>query len=415
MKVQRWGDRAAVAAAKNRGSKWAACVLAAVLLTMLPLDQTLAADGDVKAALTLDEIVVTASRVEEKAKEVTANITVIDEEEIKASSAHTLGEILAEKAVGHIQNYPGALTAVGIRGFRTETHGNDLMGHVLILINGRRAATGNAAKLMIRNNVERIEIIRGPASVQYGSAAMGGVVNIITKRGVDNSAFLEGGLGSWEYDAEAMGLSANTKGVDFYGTYEHRSMDDYDTASGDQYENTGFSRQENVYVNLGYEFLPGHRIGVIYNDYDGEGIGDPGYLAKNDLDDYKDADNESLDFMYEGRTPGGTFSWMARYFDGEDEDTWFDRMSSDPDGWDDGIPTLTKTEQEGAQAQVAFDTDHVGLVAGFNWDNYEIDATYDPKRASTTTPQATSSASSDSLMKGSSSPAASGSTGTTWK
>lgn len=381
MKVQRWGRLAAVAAAKNRGSKWAACVLAAVLLTMLPLDQTLAADGDVKVALTLDEIVVTASRVEEKAKEVTANVTVIDEEEIKASSAHTLGEILAEKAVGHIQNYPGALTAVGIRGFRTETHGNDLMGHVLILINGRRAATGNAAKLMIRNNVERIEIIRGPASVQYGSAAMGGVVNIITKRGVDNSAFLEGGLGSWEYDAEAMGLSANTKGVDFYGTYEHRSMDDYDTASGDQYENTGFSRQENVYVNLGYEFLPGHRIGVIYNDYDGEGIGDPGYLAKNDLDDYKDADNESLDFMYEGRTPGGTFSWMARYFDGEDEDTWFDRMSSDPDGWDDGIPTLTKTEQEGAQAQLAFDTDHVGLVAGFNWDNYEIDATYDPKKS----------------------------------
>lgn len=250
MKVQRWGDRAAVAAAKNRGSKWPACVLAAVLLTMLPPDQAFAAEGDVKAPLTLDEIVVTASRVEEKAKEVTANVTVIDEEEIKASSAHTLGEILAEKAVGHIQNYPGALTAVGIRGFRTETHGNDLMGHVLILINGRRAATGNAAKLMIRNNVERIEIIRGPASVQYGSAAMGGVVNIITKRGVDNSAFIEGGLGSWEYDAEAMGLSANTKGVDFYGTYEHRSIDDYDTARGDQYENTGFSRQENVYVNL---------------------------------------------------------------------------------------------------------------------------------------------------------------------
>lgn len=56
-------------------------------------------------------------------------------------------------------------------------------------------------------------------------------------------------------------------------------------------------------------------------------------------------------------------------------------MSSDPDGWDDGIPTLTKTEQQGAQVQVAFDTDHVGLVAGFNWDNYEIDATYDPKKS----------------------------------
>ncbi len=329
----------------------------------------------------LDEVVVTASRVEEKAKEVAANVTVIDEEEIEASGSRTLGEILAEKAVGHIQDYPGALTAIGIRGFRTETHGNDLMGHVLVLINGRRAATGNAAKIMIRNNVERIEIIRGPASVQYGSAAMGGVVNIITKRGADNSAFVEGGLGSWGYDEEGIGLSANAKGIDFYGVVEHRSMDDYDTARGDRYENTGFSRQENVYFSLGYEFLPGNRIGVIYNDYDGDGIGSPSPPAKNDLDDYKDSGNESIDFMYEGRTPDGTFSWMARYFDGEDENTWFDRMASDPTGWDNGIPTRARTDQKGAQAQVAFDTDHVGLVAGFNWDNYEIDATYNPKKS----------------------------------
>ncbi|MEF3167882.1 MAG: TonB-dependent receptor [Deltaproteobacteria bacterium] len=337
--------------------------------------------GPAGGVTTLDEVVVTASRIEEKAKEVAANVTVIDKKEIEASGSRTLGEILAEKAVGHIQEYPGALTAIGIRGFRTETHGNDLMGHVLILINGRRAATGNAAKIMIRNNVERIEIIRGPASVQYGSAAMGGVVNIITKRGADNSAFVEGGLGSWGYDEEGLGLSANAKGIDFYGAVEHRSMDDYDTASGDRYKNTGFSRQENVYVNLGYEFLPGNRIGVIYNDYNGDGIGTPDYLERNDLDDYKDAGNESIDLMYEGMTQGGTFSWMARYFDGEDENAWFDRMSSNPSGWDDGIPTRNETDQKGAQARVAFDTDHVGLVAGFDWDNYEIDATYNPKKS----------------------------------
>ncbi|MDY6909787.1 MAG: TonB-dependent receptor [Thermodesulfobacteriota bacterium] len=103
MKVQRWGRLAGVAAVKNRSSKWLACVLAAVLLNMLPPDWAVAAGGDVRAALTVDEIVVTASRVEEKAKEVAANVTVIDEEEIKASTARTLGEILAEKAVGHIR------------------------------------------------------------------------------------------------------------------------------------------------------------------------------------------------------------------------------------------------------------------------------------------------------------------------
>jgi len=99
----------------------------------------------------LEEVVVTAGRVEEKKKEITSNVTIIDEEEIKSSSARDLGDLLAEKGIGHIQKYPGALSAVGIRGFRTETHGNDLMGHVLILLNGRRAGTGNLAKIMTKN------------------------------------------------------------------------------------------------------------------------------------------------------------------------------------------------------------------------------------------------------------------------
>ncbi|MBW2120189.1 MAG: TonB-dependent receptor, partial [Deltaproteobacteria bacterium] len=119
---------------------------------------------DKKIVSTMDEVVVSAGRVEEKKKELTSNVLIIDEEEIKNSSARDVGDLLAEKGIGHIQKYPGALTSFGIRGFRTEAHGNDLKGHVLVLLNGHRAATGNVAKLMTRN-IERIEIIRGPASV----------------------------------------------------------------------------------------------------------------------------------------------------------------------------------------------------------------------------------------------------------
>ncbi|MBW2648890.1 MAG: TonB-dependent receptor, partial [Deltaproteobacteria bacterium] len=133
-------------------------------------------------SVTMEEVVVTAGRVKEKKKEITTNATIIDEEEIKNSSATDLGDLLAEKGIGHIHKYPGISTSVGIRGFRTDATGVDLAGKVLILLNGRRAGTGNAAKIMTKN-VERVEIIRGPASVQYGSAAMGGVVNVITKQG----------------------------------------------------------------------------------------------------------------------------------------------------------------------------------------------------------------------------------------
>ncbi|OQY11323.1 MAG: TonB-dependent receptor, partial [Desulfobacteraceae bacterium 4572_19] len=144
----------------------------------------------------IDEVVVTAGRVDEKKWNVPVNITVITTEDIAQSTGRNIGDLLAEDGTGHIHKYPGGLTSVGIRGFRTDSHGNDLLGHVLVLVNGRRAATGNVAKIPLEN-VERVEIIRGPAATQYGSAAMGGVINIITLQGKDKpSVFLDQAFGS---------------------------------------------------------------------------------------------------------------------------------------------------------------------------------------------------------------------------
>ncbi|MCI5121573.1 MAG: TonB-dependent receptor, partial [Candidatus Electrothrix sp. AUS4] len=89
----------------------------------------------------LDEVVVTAARTAEPKKEVSAHITVIDREEIEQSGARNVGDLLADKSIGHIHKYPGALTSIGLRGFRTDTHGNDLQGHVLVLLDGRRAGS----------------------------------------------------------------------------------------------------------------------------------------------------------------------------------------------------------------------------------------------------------------------------------
>lgn len=329
----------------------------------------------------LEEVVVTASRVKEKKREITSNLTVIDEEEIKRSSARDLGDLLAEKNIGHIQKYPGTLTPIGIRGFRTESHGYDVESYVLILLNGRRAGTGNAAKITTKN-IERIEIVRGPASVQYGSAAMGGVVNVITRQGKDKpTAFVEGYLGSFEHEEGSVGFSGQVKGFDFSGSYTTGSMDDYDTADGKRYHNTGYDEKEDCSLNLGFEFLPGNRIGVICNYFDGDQVGNPGYLSQNDLDDYKDTSNKSIDFIYDGGTTDGLFSWMARYFRGEDEDRWSDPTGSNPDGWDDGVPSEQKTDQEGAQAQVSLNLENILVTAGFDWVNYEVKTTWDPKKS----------------------------------
>jgi len=176
-------------------------------------------------SVTLEEVVVTAGRVKEKKKEITTNVTILDEEEIENSSAVDLGDLLAEKGIGHIQKYPGASTSVGIRGFRTDTTGVDLAGKVLILLNGRRAGTGNAAKIMTKN-IERVEIIRGPASVQYGSAAMGGVINVITRQGKEKpTLFIEGLLGSYGYKEGSAGFSGRYEAFDFSGTFTRDSSD----------------------------------------------------------------------------------------------------------------------------------------------------------------------------------------------
>lgn len=62
-----------------------------------------------KPATQIDEMVVTASRVKEKKIELTSNISIIDEKDIKSSSAADLGDLLIEKDIGHIQEYPKVL------------------------------------------------------------------------------------------------------------------------------------------------------------------------------------------------------------------------------------------------------------------------------------------------------------------
>ncbi len=335
------------------------------LICMFMLLPGLTQAKDEEPVSTLDEMVVTASRVPEKKRDLTTNVTVIDENDIKLSAAKDLGDLLSEKAGVYIRKYPGNMTSIGLRGFRTETHGNDLKGNVLILLNGRRAGTGNAAKIMTKN-IERVEIIRGPAAVQYGSAAMGGLVNVITKQGKDKPTFFaEGLLGSYGYEEGSAGFSGKIKNFDFSGSFTRTTKDDYDIGDGDKYDNTGYDEKTNCSLNLGYEFLPGHRIGMIYTSFDADKTGSPYYFLNPDPDSYADNVNESIDFIYDGTTADGLFSWKARYFNGEDDYkyTYVDPL----------YPSISKNDydQEGAQGQVTLDLENFSTTIGVDWLNYD--------------------------------------------
>lgn len=124
-------------------------------------------------------VVVTASRVPEPVSESIAAITVITAEDIAEANAKTVAEAL-RWSPGVAVDTQGTLGSLGVARLR-----GSASGQVLVLIDGRRAnpAGGGALDLsdLLTENVDRIEVLLGPASAVYGADAVGGVINIITK------------------------------------------------------------------------------------------------------------------------------------------------------------------------------------------------------------------------------------------
>jgi vitamin B12 transporter len=133
--------------------------------------------------LELGKVVVSATRLETPLREVASSMTVIDEQEIEQRQARTATEVLRSvPALDVVQTGgPGGQTSVSIRGAESD--------HTLVLIDGVEmndpsdlGRSFNFASLSTEN-IERIEILRGPQSTLYGSDAIGGVINIVTKKG----------------------------------------------------------------------------------------------------------------------------------------------------------------------------------------------------------------------------------------
>ena len=143
--------------------------------------------NDPDAATQVADVVVTASGFEQRIEQAPASISVISGEEIRERRAGSIAEILSDVPgvdVGAPVGKTGGLT-INIRGL-----GSD---YTLILIDGRRQNTAGSVTpngfgetstsfLPPVSAIERIEVVRGPVSTLYGSDAIGGVVNIITKK-----------------------------------------------------------------------------------------------------------------------------------------------------------------------------------------------------------------------------------------
>lgn len=167
------------------------------------------------AEITLEDIQVTTPlRVPEKEENIIADTTVINSDEIERAGLSTLPQLLQQQPGIEITNSggPGKLSTVSIRGTKST--------HTLILLDGMRigSATTGLAPIqdMPLSQIEKIEIVRGPASSLYGQDAIGGVIQIFTKKGKEGfHPYISVGYGRYKTKEVATGLSAGNDSTTF--------------------------------------------------------------------------------------------------------------------------------------------------------------------------------------------------------
>lgn len=171
----------------------------------------------------LDEYVVTANRIPVKMTEVAANVTVVTHNEIEKGNFTSVTDVLKTANITIEEGSSGAIPFL---------NGDN---RVLILVDGRRmnwdqvvtsASKGgvNLNNLPVKN-IERIEIVRGPSSSLYGSDAVGGVINIITRKATEASTSLTTEFGSWGMrNSNLVTSNKLEKGYSYLITAEHKKQ-----------------------------------------------------------------------------------------------------------------------------------------------------------------------------------------------
>jgi vitamin B12 transporter len=198
------------------------------------------------------DIVISASRMDESTRDVASDITVIPSADLQKAQHRMVADALREVAAVDINRTsgPGTLTAVFMRGADP--------GDTLVLIDGvivndpiSNDRSYDFANLTT-DNIQRIEVLRGPQSVLYGSDAVGGVISIITRQGSGDphaSLSLEGGsFGSYR---GALGVSGGSTLVNYsFGASHFQTAGIKSSFPGDQdrdgYRNDTFSGKVGV-------------------------------------------------------------------------------------------------------------------------------------------------------------------------
>lgn len=260
----------------------------ALALSLLFAGSACAADGSPDLAA----VIVTATRQATRVSEVLADVTVLDREAVEKQGAGSIAELLARQpgvqfnALGG----PGSQTQILLRGARSE--------QTKILVDGiafnSMDLQGSPLRFVSLADVERIEILRGPAGAVHGSDAIGGVIHIITRRpGQGTSGEIFAGTGSYGTDKFAATASlGDERWSARVAVADHRSngFSSVKSATNRDADADGYRNRSS---NLSLSFRPtaGHEIGLTgftnrgqaqFDGTTGSGTFDSRYMFRNE-------------------------------------------------------------------------------------------------------------------------------------
>lgn len=225
------------------------------------------ADTAITDTASTDTVVVTATRTPQRADELIADTLVIDSVEIARSGAGSVADVLRrQRGIEIARNGgPGTTTSVYLRGANAN--------QIVVLVDGVRIAsstTGTASWNAIPlATIDRIEVVYGPLTTLYGADAVGGVIQIFTKKGAGAPAFSAsaggGTYGTRHYDAAVSGATQGDHPVSYAITGERETATGFSAtkpgAFGYNADDDGY-RRTSVNARVALQMAPDQEIGA---------------------------------------------------------------------------------------------------------------------------------------------------------
>jgi len=234
---------------------------------------------------TLPETVVTATRVETRTDALLSDVVLIDSADIQQSTGRSLSEVLARNAGLQFSSNGGLGKQAGLFIRGTEFR------HLLLLVDGVRYGSSTTGSAVLDNIplsvIDRIEVLKGPASSLYGSDAVGGVVQIFTKRGAKGfQPQASATLGSFGHRAITAGFSGGSDSLTYSLNLGSLREDGFsatnpNVAFGNHNPDEDGFEQDSLSASLQWAIAPGWTTSLNLTQADGTSQYDQGFGTFN--------------------------------------------------------------------------------------------------------------------------------------